>query len=204
MKREPLRIDDLARDVARALWAGEDPRRLLPQLLELARSSPPGSEAWLAAHRHLAALAAETDPWHAALLAKRVLSIAPDDPTTLAALGLAQSLLGNPRFAVRCYERALTLAPDDVRTAHNLGHLLDAVLDQPERAIPLLERAFRGIEATGSRALRAEAAASLAHALARVGRVDEARAILERALAKGKTRAQAALLAWIVRGAPSG
>lgn len=202
VQREALRVDDLMREVERALWTGEDPRYLLRQLVELARLSAPGSEPWLVAHRQLAATAAETDPWRASLLARRVLAIAPDDPTALAALALAQSLLGNLRYAVRCYERALALQPNDIRSAHNLGHLYDAVFDQPERALPLLERAMHGFASTGSRALRAEVAASYAHALARVGRVDDAKRILETALARGRTREQAALHAWILRGAP--
>ncbi len=200
-KREALGLDDLLRDVTRALWAGEDPRRLVPQLVELARISAPGSEPWLTAHRQLAATAAERDPWRASLLARRILEHAPDDHAALGALGLAQSLLGNLRFAVRCYERAILLAPDEPRYAHNLGHLYDAALGQPERALPLLDRARRSFESTGSRGIRAEVTCSYAHALARVGRWQEALQLAEDALSSGRTRDQAALLAWIRVGA---
>ncbi len=190
------------KDVERALWAGEDPRRLIPDLVELARLSPPGGPEWILAHEQLAATAAETDPWRASLLSRRVLELVPDAHVAWGALGLAQSLLGNLRYAVRCYERALELARDDHRYAHNLGHLYDVALGQPERAIPLLARAMRGFESTASNALKAEVAASYAHALARAGSIALALSVLAPALAHGKTRDQAALLDWIKRGAP--
>ena len=199
-----LSVDDLLREIDRALYAGEEPRRLVPELVELARLSPMGSPGWLFAHRQLAATAAETDPWQASLLARRLLEVSSDDHAAWGALGLAQSLLGNLRFAVRCYEKARALAPDDAMVAHNLGHLYDAALGRPDLALPVLKEALDrlGREPRDSRTLSAEIASSYAHALARSGQVDEARRVIDAALARGKTRDQAKLQAWIHRGAP--
>jgi tetratricopeptide (TPR) repeat protein len=199
-----LSVDELLRDLDRALSVGEEPRRLVPQLVELARLSAVGSDAWLFAHRQLAATAAETDPWQASLLARRLLDVSVDDHAAWGALGLAQSLLGNLRFAVRCYEKARALAPHETLYLHNLGHLYDAGVNRPDLALPLLAEALGRLGSTprDPRSLRTEVAASYAHALARAGKIDEARQLLATALARGKTRDQAKLQAWIERGAP--
>ena len=86
---------------------------------------------------------------------------APADDGAWAVLGLAQSLLGNYRYAARAYERALALAPNNPWYAHNLGHLYDVALDRPQDALPLLA------QATAAQPGEADIAASYAHALAR-------------------------------------
>lgn len=65
---------DKMRDVARALWAGESPRLLVAELLELARESEPGDSVWRFAHRELALLASADEPWRASLLSRRLLA----------------------------------------------------------------------------------------------------------------------------------
>jgi tetratricopeptide (TPR) repeat protein len=184
------------RDITRALWAGESPERLVPDLVRLACASEPATAAWCFAHRTLAVTVAPSDPWRASLLARRLLAVEPDDHAAWAALGLAQSILGNHRFAVRCYERALGISPAQPRYAHNLGHLYDVALGRPHDAIPLLA------DAHAAEPRCADIAASYAHALGRAGRVREGLALLRRVLAAargggGATRDQAEVVAWL-------
>lgn len=183
------------RDVARALWAGESACVVMSNLVLLARESERGDTVWRFAHRELSLAASESDPWRASLLARRLLEVAPGDHVGWATLALAQSLLGNLSFAVRCYERALTLSPHQPRYEHNLGHLYDVALDLPEKAIPLLERAHRAEPRCP------HVAASYAHALGRAGRPEEALGVLRTALRGGATRDQAALLKWLEKQA---
>lgn len=190
--------DDLEarmREIARALWAGESREQLVGRLVELAREAEPGSHVWCYAHRELALAVSESDPWRASLLARRLLDLTQTDHVAWATLALSQSLLGNLSYAVRCYERALVLSPHQPRYAHNLGHLYDVALDQPEKAIPLLERAQKAEPRCP------HVASSLAHALGRAGRPDDALVVLRRALKDGATRDQAALLAWLEKQA---
>jgi Flp pilus assembly protein TadD len=189
-------IGQLLSEVDRGLRASLQPEELLPLLARLARSAAPESEAWIYAHRHLAELAVEHDPWRAALFARRVLALRPDDDGAWAVLGLAQSLLGNYRYAAHAYERALAIAPDNPWYAHNLGHLYDVALNRPWDGVPLLARA------TLAQGGEADIAASYAHALARCGKLVQAKRILKRAIRHGATSDQMALMRWLEAGAP--
>jgi Flp pilus assembly protein TadD len=193
----PGEVDRLRREVERALHASLDAETVLPLLARLARAAAPESDAWIYAHRHLAELGVEHDPWRAALFARRVVTHRPDDDGAWAVLGLAQSLLGHFRYAARAYERALALAPDNPWYAHNLGHLYDVALERPADALPLLSRA------TFAQPGEADIAASYAHALARCGKVTMARRILRRAIRRGGTADQMALSRWLDAGAPA-
>ncbi len=184
-------LDELAREVARALWAGESSERVLPSLLSLAHEAAEGSETWCFANRQLAALLAPSDPWRASLLCRKLLYEDSHDAGAWAALGLAQSLLGNLRYAVHCYERALRFSPKDARVCHNLGHLYDVALDDPARARPLLERAHAAFPKD------ADVAASLAHALGRLGEAEAGLRMLRPRLEGGATREQHRLVAWL-------
>lgn len=195
-RSSPDDADRLRDDVERALRKDYDVEEILPLLARLARASEPESDAWIYAHRHLAEIGVEHDPWRAALFARRVLSLRPDDDGAWAVLGLAQSLLGNYRYAARAYERALSLAPSNPWYAHNLGHLYDVALDRPLDALPLLERA------TLAQGDEADIAASYAHALARCGKVPSAKRVLKRAIRRGATADQMALWRWLDAGAP--
>lgn len=188
-------LESLMRDIARSLWAGEAADLLVGKLVVLAREAEEGSTVWRFAHRELALAVSEADPWRASLLARRLLELAPSDHVGWATLALAQSLLGNLSYAVKCYERAIGLSPHQPRYAHNLGHLYDVALDLPEKAIPLLERAHRAEPRC------AHVASSLAHALGRAGRPDDALAVLRLALRGGATRDQTALLRWLEKQA---
>ena len=193
----PSDIDRIHREVDRALRERLDPEEILPLLARLARAAAPESEAWIYAHRHLAELGVEHDPWRAALFARRVLALRPDDDGAWAVLGLAQSLLGNYRYAARAYERALVLTPDNPWYAHNLGHLYDVALDRPLDALPLLA------QATQAQTGEADIAASYAHALARCGKLVLAKRVLKRAIRHGATSDQMALWRWLDAGAPA-
>lgn len=189
-------IDRLQREVERALRENLDAEDVLPLLARLARGAPPSSDAWIYAHRHLAELGVEHDPWLAALFARRVIAQRPDDDGAWAVLGLAQSLLGHYRYAARAYEQALALAPANPWYAHNLGHLYDVALDRPAASLPLLARA------TLAQPGEADIAASYAHALARCGRVATAKRVLGRAIRRGGTADQMTLSRWLDAGAP--
>jgi tetratricopeptide (TPR) repeat protein len=175
-----------------------DPGDVLPMLHRLVRLAPEGTDENLFANLHLAELLVERDPWRAALYAKRVITHRPDDDRGWATLALCQTLLGNYRFAVSAYHQALASSPKNPWYAHNLGHLLDVGLGRADEAIAWLRRAYQSATAYGG-----EVAASYAHALARVGRVAEARKVLTRAMKRTASREHAALLKWIEQGAPA-
>jgi Flp pilus assembly protein TadD len=192
----PDEIEELRREVDRSLRDRVETQRILPLLARLARVATPASEAWLFAHRHLAELGVEHDPWRAALFARRVLTHRRDDDGAWAVLGLAQSLLGHYRFAAKAYERALALAPNNPFYAHNLGHLVDVALGKPNAAITLLARAFAIAPE------EADIAASYAHALARAGDLATARRVLAPVVQRNATAEHVALFRWIEAGAP--
>ena len=126
----------------------------------------------------------------------RVLVHRPDDDRGWATLALCQTMLGNYKFAVSAYHRALASAPKIPGTAHNLGHLLDVALGRAAEAIGWLKRAYQSATDSG------EVAASYAHALARLGRLAEARKVPTRAMKRGASRELSALLKWLEQGAP--
>jgi hypothetical protein len=186
----------LQRDVEGALQRALDPSDVLPMLHRLSRAAAPGSEASVFAHRQLAELLIERHPWRAALHARRVLAMRVDDDRGWAILGACQAMLGNYRFAVAAYKRALESAPENPSYAHNLGHLLDVALERPREALPWLRVAY------GVHAESAEAAASLCHALARAGEIEEARRVLDALSPRASSREHAALRRWLEQGAP--
>lgn len=192
----PGEVDRLRREVEDALSGEFDAETILPLLAQLARAADPESDEWIFAHRHLAEIGVEHDPWRAALFARRVLQRRRDDDGAWAVLGLALSLLANYRAAARAYERAIAIAPKNPWYAHNLGHLYDVALDRPDDALPLLARANL------AQPEEADIAASYAHALARAGKVTAAKRILKRAIRRGGTADQMALWRWLEAGAP--
>jgi tetratricopeptide (TPR) repeat protein len=188
---------ELRHQIEWALARALDPRDVLPLLHRLARLAEDGSEERLFANLHLAELLVERDPWRAALYARRVLARRPDDDRGWATLALCQTLLGNYRFAVTAYHHAIAAAPKNPWYAHNLGHLLDVALDRADEAIGWLKRAYQSAAYSG------EVAASYAHALARVGRIADARRVLTRAMKRASSREHTALLRWLEQGAPA-
>ena len=188
----------LRKDVEWALRRALDPTDVLPMLHRLARTAAPGSDESLFAHRQLAELIAPRHPWRAALYARRVLAQRPDDDRAWAVLALCQTLLGNYRYAVSAYHRALTCSSNNPWYAHNLGHLLDVALGRAEEALFWLKRAYAGHGGN------AEIAASYAHALARAGKLTEAKKVLAKAMKRGTSRELTALSRWLEQGAPAG
>lgn len=184
-------------EIERTLRRAFDPADVLPRLAQLARIAGAASEDGAFAHRQLAELLVERSPWRAALYAKRALAHRDDDDRGWAILAFSQTLLGNFHCAVTAYKKAIACAPGNPWYAHNLGHLLDVALGEPARAVPHLRTAHR-LKPESS-----EMIASFAHALARTGEVTEARALLERALARYPSRELSALLRWLDQGAPS-
>jgi tetratricopeptide (TPR) repeat protein len=162
---------------------------LLTQLASVADAS-------LFAHRHLAELHLEGNPWKAALHLRRVLGYCADDDILHALMGLCQALLGNYRVAVRSYREASSLSPQTPWYHHNLGHLVDVALDDPAGAEGHLRRAFE-LEPEHD-----EIIGSLAHCVARLGDLDEARSLATLAQEKGPCNPDhRVLLEWIEGGA---
>lgn len=181
----------LWRDVEDRVGDGRDGPRLRPMLVELARRAPDGSRAWAYACCELAERVMDEEPWYASILARRVTRDCVDNHRGWALLGLASSILGHHRYAAVAYRRALDLQPHNPWYAHNLGHLYDAVLGDPERALPLLQRAHATLDEWACRPLEApegldvaraqqEVASSLAHALLHAGDLPSARAVMKR------------------------
>lgn len=190
----------LRQDVEWALESALAPTDVLPLLHRLARTAKSGTDESAYAHRQLAELLVEREPWRSTLHARKVLAISPDDERAWAALALSQTLLGNYRYAANAYARALRAAPKNPWYAHNLGHLLDVALDQPKDAVDLLRFAFEGSKRRA--APNSEIAASFVHALARAGNIDEAKRVLAQTMKRGGSRELAALMKWLDAGAP--
>ncbi len=162
-------------------------QRVLELLVQLAGVAPESSEAWAYAHRELASLLYENDPWRASICARRALSVSGHDPVAWGILGLTQSMLGNHAFAERAYRRALRLDPKNPFYAHNLGHLLDVVYDRHDEAVPLLELAVHHLWEWPEvcRRHRLEMVASLAHALCGAGQLAAAHAHMRGVMQSG-------------------
>src|SRR4051812_26982858 len=191
---DPAEIEGLRRQLERALKAGAfDPADVLPRLAKLARIASPASDDGVFAHRKMAELLVGRDPWRAALCIRRALAHRPDDDRAWAILAYCQTLLRNFRCAVRAYKSALAWAPGNPWYEHNIGHLYDVALGESARALPFLRAAYL------AKADSSEIVASYAHALARAGKLDEARTVIE----KSRTAPElAAVMRWLDQGAP--
>lgn len=133
-------VEELWEQAEQALEASS--KRAQALLAELASVAEAGSDASLFAHRHLAELHLEDNPWKAALHLRRVLAYCAEDDILHALMGLCHALLGNYRVAVRSYREASNLAPQTPWYHHNLGHLMDVALDDPIGAERHLRRAY--------------------------------------------------------------
>ncbi|MBX3220068.1 MAG: tetratricopeptide repeat protein [Labilithrix sp.] len=187
----------LRQEIERALRGAFDPADVLPRLARLARLAAPSSDDAIFANQKLAELLVERDPWRAALYVRRALARRDSDDRSWAVLAFCQTLLGNFRCAASAYAKAIACAPANPWYAHNLGHLLDVALGEPARALAWLDRAYR------AKSDNSEIVASYAHALARAGRIDDARGVLERARGRVDSRELDALLRWLDQGAPA-
>lgn len=186
--------EELQREAEWLLAHAHDPAEALPVLHRLARVAPPNSEPSAFAHRSLAELIIERDPWRAAIFARTALRRAPDDDRTWAVLALAHTLMGHFRSAERAYREAIKRAPNNGWYAHNLGHLLDVALDDPHGAVALLEIAH-AVHPTSPAVV-----ASFVHALARAGQGERARAMLASVPPSLQDRELRALSRWLRSG----
>ena len=192
------RLSRLRERAERALASGRRGGDVLTVLETMTREAPDGSAHALFAHRHLAELQLSGSPWRAALHLRRVVLAGAADDSAYALMGLSQALLGNYRTAVAAYRKAVKLAPRNPWYHHNLGHLLDVGLSESVAALDHLRIAQR-IQPEED-----EIAASLAHCLARLGQLDEARKMAELALRRSpRNREHQTLLEWVLNGAPA-
>jgi len=187
----PVELERLIVDLNWARANCLPPRELVPLLRQVVRVAPAGSAERRTARRELAELVVVNDPWLAARLAIDVIAEEPDE-RAYGVLGLAHTLLGNFRSAIRAYRRALELAPGAPEYEHNLGHLLDVALGRPLSALPHLRRAEAGLPG------EPEIQSSLAHALLRLGRKKEAESWLSRVFEGDEQRVRATLASWSV------
>ncbi|MDP3278104.1 MAG: hypothetical protein Q8Q09_23160 [Deltaproteobacteria bacterium] len=158
-----------------AVQAGRAKAYLLPLLESLASEAEEASEPWVFAHRTLAELLLEQSPWRAALHARKLVQGVPDLAASHALYGLTMAMQGHYPLAISAYRRAVAIAEDNPWYFHNLGHLLDAALDDPKQALRWLKLAHEIAPE------QVEVAASLVHCLIRLGARDEARDVLAEA-----------------------
>jgi tetratricopeptide (TPR) repeat protein len=194
---ETAEMENLRLGIERSLRGSFDPMDVLPRLAKLARHASPASDHAVFANHKLAELIAEHDPWRAALYVRRALAHRPGDDRSWAVLAFCQTLLGNFRCARSAYEHAIACSPGNPWYAHNLGHLLDVALGLPQEALGWLEAAHAAKRENG------EIVTSYVHALARAGRAEQARAVLEGARDRFDPRELDALGRWLDEGAPA-
>jgi Flp pilus assembly protein TadD len=188
--------ETLRRHAESALRRARGREHLEPLLERLLRAAERGSDHAVFAHRHLAELLLESHPWRAALHLREITRADRADDVVHALMGLCQALLGNFESAVSAYRRALSTMPRNPWYHHNLGHLLDVALGRPEQAEDHLR------DAHDMEPLEHEITASLAHCLACLRRLEEARELAEEAVQlEPNNRDHRALLAWVEDGA---
>ncbi len=197
--RDERSVDMLRRRAERAIDEGRGRLVIEPLLEAILERAEEDDPARTFAHRHLAELLLERDPWSAALHLRKALARHANDDVAHSLMALAQALLGNYRSAVAAYRRALRLSPRNPWYHHNLGHLLDVALDDPAAALPHLKIALEQADPSEH-----EIAASAAHCYARLGELGIGRELAEQALKAAPDNPEhEALVAWIARGAPA-
>lgn len=189
----------LRKRVERALANGARGSDVVRDLESIVREAEEGDRDALFAHRQLAELRLEESPWRAALHLRKLIAASAADDGVHALMGLCQAMLGNFKVAIGAYRKALELSPRNPWYHHNLGHLLDVGGGNARAAIKHLRFAYELEPAED------EIAASLAHCLARLGELDEARGLAENAVRSAPENVDhRALLEWVEHGAPTG
>ena len=186
----PVELERLVGDVKWAKANRFPARELTAMLRRLVAAAPEGSEERRFARLELAAMLMESEPWLAARLATDALRARSDD-RAWGILGIAHTVLGNFRSALRAQRRAVELAPGSAEHEHNLGHLLDVAFRRPLSALPHLRRAHRALPD------EPEITSSLCHALVKLGRLAEAERLLSPALGGDRERARSLIAAWV-------
>jgi tetratricopeptide (TPR) repeat protein len=136
----PRSLECLLDDVAFALREGLGPNDLIPMLERLLALAPRGSEASQFGQLQLAELMVPIQPFRAASLA-RVVAVDCASDRAWGIVGLALTVMGHYRAAVKAFRLAIRLAPKHAGHLHNLGHVLDVGLGQPRIAVRYLELA---------------------------------------------------------------
>jgi len=189
----------LRKRVERALASGARGIDVFRDLEAIVREAQDGDRDALFAHRQLAELRLEESPWLAALHLRKLIASAAADDGVHALMGLCQAMLGNFKTAIAAYRRAVEMSPRNPWYHHNLGHLLDVGGGNARGAIKHLRFAYELEPAED------EIAASLAHCLARLGELDEARDLADTAVRSAPDNPDhQALLEWVEHGAPTG
>ncbi len=183
-------VDCLLQDIAFALKQRMGPRELVPMLERLITVAPAGSEARQYGYLQLAELLLHSQPFRAASFARVVARESPSD-RAWGLVGLALTLMGHYRAAVSAYRKALMMAPNHVGHLHNLGHVLDVGLDRYTEARTYLEMAHQKEPDVR------EIASSLAHAVARSGRISRAIDLLCGSVGMTKATASATIDTWL-------
>ena len=183
-------VECLLHDIAFALKQQMGPSELVPMLERLVLVAPAGSEARCYGYLQLAELILHSQPFRAASCA-RVVAMESASDRAWGIVGLGLTLLGHYRAAVKAYRRALLIAPNHVGHLHNLGHVLDVGLDRYTEARTYLEIAH------GREPKVREIASSLAHAVARSGRINRAIDLLCGSVGMSKSVASATIDTWL-------
>ena len=189
----PVELERLVGDVKWAKANHFPARELTAMLRRLVAAAPEGSEERRFARLELATMMMESDPWLAARLATDALRVRADD-RAWGTLGIAHTVLGNFRSALRAQRRAVELAPGAPEHEHNLGHLLDIAFRRPLSALPHLRRAYRALPD------EPEIVSSLCHALVKLGHLAEAERLLTAALGGDTVRSRSLISAWLSGG----
>jgi Flp pilus assembly protein TadD len=151
--------------------------------------APRGSDAAHFAQLHLAEVIVRTQPFRAASLARSVALQCSSDQAW-GVVGLAMTVMGHFRAAVKAFRKAIRLAPNHAGHLHNLGHVLDVGLGCSHSAVKYLELAH------GNEPEVREIASSLAHAVARSGQRARALDILRHRLGMSQTLALSTVDEW--------
>ena len=170
--------DELKRLYADVEWAkdaGLSRRELGAALKRLYQAAPKGSDYRYYAICHLSSFLVRDSPFKALSLCIEGLKEHVSAELECTA-GIAHLLLKHDNSAEAAFRRALQIEPNNISCLHNLGHLLDLARDKQEQAIVYLQKAHELAPD------EPELQSSLAHALLKLGRRDEARALLNLAL----------------------
>jgi predicted Zn-dependent protease len=194
------RIQNLDRAVGQALRDDHSPLQLARLLLELVRATEVNSEIGSNARLLLAETLLRQSPsrgaaWQSARLAKEARQTAPSGLARARAWGvsaLAYSALGHFRSARDAYYRALREDPGNAIYAHNLGHLLDVRLGEPQAGLPWLKKAY------GLLPDEPEVAASYAYTLLACNEAEHALEVLSAALGS-RNAARLHIDEWLAR-----
>ena len=183
-------LECLLDDVAFALREGLGPSDLIPMLERLLELAPAGSDASQFGQLQLAELMIAKQPFRAASLARSVARRCSSD-RAWGVVGLAMTVLGHYRAAVKAFRRAISHSPHHAGHLHNLGHVLDIGLGRPRDAVKYLDLAHR-LEPTIE-----EISSSLSHALALTGQVRQAVAILRDCVGMNDRLAVSSVEVWL-------